>query len=124
MGFLFFLLLRKVRAMAFKMLRKKRVLVTCPKCKFEWDVDTKGYLTVREYPERVKDVGISCPECGNWTHSYYDSPAIAAARVKLREVPRFYYQEAKRNFEVFFKLEQTRIKKLIDGWKEEKDDNS
>jgi len=104
--------------MAYKMLRKKRVLITCPNCKFEWDVDAKNYLTVRNYPEGIKDIGVACPQCDNWTHSYFDSPDLATARARLKEVSRFMYPETKRSFEIFFKLEQQRIQKLIDGWRE------
>lgn len=57
-------------------------IVTCDQCSRISPL--KDAMTTREakYPA-IKEIGVLCPHCGHWTHAYFDTPIIAAARQRL-----------------------------------------
>lgn len=100
----------------------KQQVITCPHCKAEYPL-AKG-LHERPLSEGLSDVGLLCPACQHFTHSYYETPTIAERRGALLGLLEAYqrtqtladrapawaeYQAAKAAFARFFDDEQRRL---------------
>lgn len=62
-------------------------LVTPPECQC-----TKCLMQFRikhtsiKLPDGVFDVGLTCPHCGNFVHSFYDNAELRSRRAALRKI--------------------------------------
>lgn len=52
---------------------------TCTTCQQKFDFRQVGY-TVRQIDADLKEIGIECPNCQEWYHSYFTNPALEAGR--------------------------------------------
>jgi hypothetical protein len=85
-------------------------------------------LQERPIRDGVGAVGLLCPACNHWTHSYYETPEIASRRATLLATLELYqktpagqkrnkrwveYQTAKSAFARLFEQEQQRLQAEI-----------
>jgi hypothetical protein len=117
-------------------LSAKQQAITCPHCKAEYPL-ARG-LHERPLSEGLSDVGLLCPACQHFTHSYYETPAIAEQRAALlaklelfqktpagkkREQRWVEYQTSKNAFGRMFAESQQRLKRKL-GLKDEIQQNA
>lgn len=110
--------------------------IICPACKASYPM-AKG-LQERPITEGVSEVGLLCPACQHWTHSYYETASIAEQRAALlaklelfqktpgggkREQRWVEYQTSKLAFGRMFADAQRRIKRKL-GLKDETGQNA
>jgi hypothetical protein len=54
------------------MIKKGSLVSVCRNCKRVFNFRNIGFTTKKlDYPKGIMDVGIECPNCENFTHSYY-----------------------------------------------------
>lgn len=94
------------------------VIVTCPGC--QRGVKLERCIRRRAVPgvDGVSAVGIDCPHCHHWTHSFYETPDVVRARADLKQVqdemgPSEAADEAKRQYEKIYEGEQVRVAALL-----------
>lgn len=94
--------------------KQRQIDVECVACKRS--VKLERSMRLQPLSRDVVDVGILCPHCYHWTHSFYETRAIKVARAQLNTVkgkPGVTPEEvqtAQAFFESAFKLEQERVK--------------
>ena len=94
--------------------KQRQVEVECTQCKKA--VKLERCTKQRKLAHGVTDVGILCPHCDHWTHSFYETTEIKRLRAQLNAVkgkagatPEE-VKTAQAFFEAGFKLEQERVK--------------
>lgn len=94
--------------MSYRLLRKKSVVVVCPKCSFERKMEVDKADT-RDLGDGIVENGISCSNCDAFTHSFYENPILRHYRELLRAIPNHLRPEGKKKFIELFHAEQKRI---------------
>lgn len=95
------------------------VLIVCPNCKAS---NTLGdCISELMFEDTVIEVGLECPECGTWTHSYWTNDELKTRAARLEEMGRIVkakpteakwanYQTAREAYKKSFEEFQTRMK--------------
>ena len=102
-------LLRRMARSVKKQPKRQTVLVECKKCRHPVSMQ-KAIRAVPMGDPGYIDVGIVCPFCQHFTHSHYDTPAIAEAREALAKATPEQRDEAKAEFRRVYDAEQARMK--------------
>lgn len=94
--------------------KQRQVDVECTQCKRS--VKLERCTKQRKLSRDVVDIGILCPHCDHWTHSFYETTEVKRLRAQLATVkgkagvkPEE-VKAAQAYFEAGFKLEQERVK--------------
>lgn len=94
--------------------KQRQVEVECTQCKRS--VKLERCTKQRKLSHGVMDVGILCPHCDHWTHSFYETAEVKRLRAQLdtwKNKPGVRPDEVKAAqafFEAGFKIEQERVK--------------
>lgn len=88
-------------------IRQKKVVVTCEGCKRS--VKLERCIKQKKLDRNLADVGIECPHCKHWTHSFYETPAIKRAREAIQAAPEGEREAAKKAFSKVYAAEQKRV---------------
>lgn len=94
--------------------KQRQVEVECTQCKRA--VKLERCTKQRKLNRDVVDVGILCPHCDHWTHSFYETTEVKRLRAQLNAVKAkagvtpTEVKTAQAFFEAGFKLEQERVK--------------
>lgn len=95
--------------------KQRQVEVECTQCKRS--VKLERCMKRRSLSRDVVDIGILCPHCDHWTHSFYETTEVKRARAALNAVKAIVgvapeeVKNAQVAFEIVFKAEQQRVKK-------------
>lgn len=55
--------------------------IDCNKCGKEFEFEPKQ----RQYNENVREIGLKCPHCGEWFHSYFLTPKLLKMQERLKK---------------------------------------
>lgn len=99
-----------------KQQKPTKAVVSCPECKRSINLER----CIRQRPlaavDGVTEVGIECPACQHWTHSFYETAEIKRARAELETVKGGTLEAitaSKEKFAVIYKGEQERVAGLV-----------
>ena len=67
--------------------------IICPKCKAEHPL--AAFVNRRTMAEGVEAVGLLCPTCDAWTHSFFETPEIVEKRAILKATEERFKQATK-----------------------------
>lgn len=85
---------------------KRKNLVVCNNCQKEFDMVTN---TQRIKKAQITDIGLKCPHCKFFFHSYYLNTELIRKQKLLRKL---------RNNPILFKNKQAKYKKIFDAAQE------
>lgn len=94
--------------------KQRQVEVECTQCKRS--VSLERCTKQRKLRHGVVDVGILCPHCDHWTHSFYETSQVKRLRAQLNAVKAKAgvtpdeIRAAQAFFEAGFRIEQERVK--------------
>ena len=94
--------------------KQRQVDVECTQCKRS--VKLERCTKQRKLSHDVTDVGILCPHCDHWTHSFYETTEVKRLRAQLNAVKSKAgvmpeeIKAAQAFFEAGFRIEQERVK--------------
>ncbi len=102
------------------------VTAVCAACSQEFQVEQKvreRLVTVRDEPN-VKEVGLQCPHCGDWTHAYFTTSKTRRHMNSMkREIALYQHmrtearlksvRRAQDKYKAVFEKEQNRLRPLF-----------
>lgn len=66
----------------------RELTIKCPRCGVRFPADRGATRREVEGRPSIIDIGVSCPMCEDWTHSYYTTEELEAMRAGMTKLSR------------------------------------